>query len=140
MMVNGKHHFYLNHRIAGHLNDEFHVTMNTPAGTQIFGNGNPAFFSMISPTKTWNKHLHISRGFPSHVWWRQAAGGQVAPVAGLVAVMEMHGPWDVIHDDYYEWSSIWVNLITTSLRPSPGIMVSKEHNPQIALIQVSEIL
>ena len=35
---------------------------------------------------------------------------------------------------------IWVNLITTSLRPNPGIMVSKGNHPQVALIQVSEIL
>ena len=36
--------------------------------------------------------------------------------------------------------SIWVNLITTSLRPNPGIMVSKGNHPQMALFQVSEIL
>ena len=31
-------------------------------------------------------------------------------------------------------------IITTSLRPSPGIMASKEKYPQMALIQVGEIL
>ena len=32
------------------------------------------------------------------------------------------------------------SIITTSLRPSPGIMVYKGNHPQMALIQVSEIL
>jgi hypothetical protein len=35
---------------------------------------------------------------------------------------------------------IWVKLITTSLRPNPGIMVNKGNHPQMALFQVSEIL
>ena len=34
---------------------------------------------------------------------------------------------------------IWENFITTSLRPNPGIMVSKANYPNMVLFQVSEI-
>jgi len=44
------------------------------------------------------------------------------------------------HMLYKNGDNIWVNFITTSLRPSPGIMVSKGNHPQMALIQVSEFL
>ena len=35
--------------------------------------------------------------------------------------------------------NIWVNFITTSLRPKPDFMVSKENHPQMALIQVMKV-
>ena len=38
---------------------------------------------------------------------------------------------DLIYNDMVV--SIWVNLITTSLRPKPGIMVSKGNDPQDSL-------
>ena len=36
--------------------------------------------------------------------------------------------------------SIWVNYNDLTSRSSPGIMVSKGNHPQMALIQVSELL
>ena len=35
---------------------------------------------------------------------------------------------------------IWVNYNDLTSRPKPGIMVSKGNHPQMALIQVSELL
>ena len=37
---------------------------------------------------------------------------------------------DLIYNDMVV--SIWVNLITTSLRPKPGIMVNKGNHPKLA--------
>ena len=48
-------------------------------------------------------------------------------VDGTGGTMRQHVP--MIHHGF---PSIWVNLITTSLRPNPGIMVSKGNHPQMA--------
>ena len=99
--------------------------------------------------KTLNKHPYL-------VWWFQPlwkiwkSVGMIIPNICEKNVPNHQPAYNIWHRflksqfffpqvrPHFPNNLVWVNFITTSLRPSPGIMVNKRNHPQMALIQVGQ--
>ena len=98
--------------------------------------------------KTLNKHPYLVGGFNPFEKYESQLGWlfpiyvkKMFQTTNQLTISDI-GSWNLIFfpqvRPHFPNNLVWVNFITTSLRPSPGIMVNKRNHPQMALIHVGQ--